>query len=96
MHRRTDYFGPDANIYRPERFEKLRPGWEYLPFNGGPRICLGQQYALTEASYVTVRMVQEFERCESRDVDGVWVEGLTLTACSKKGTMVGLTPASSS
>ena len=34
--------------------------WSFVPFNGGPRICLGQQFALTEASYVTVRLLQEF------------------------------------
>ena len=45
MHRRKDYFGEDANEFKPERWlgEKgLRPGWEYLPFNGGARICLGR------------------------------------------------------
>lgn len=34
MHRRKDYYGEDADEYRPERWETLRPGWEYLPFNG--------------------------------------------------------------
>ncbi|CAN9079274.1 unnamed protein product [Alternaria alternata] len=92
MHRRHDLYGPDADEYKPERWETLRPGWEYLPFNGGPRICLGQQYALTEASYVTVRMVQEFKTMESRDPE-VWRESLTLTLCSMNGTQVGLTPA---
>lgn len=89
MHRRTDIYGPDAEEYLPERWETLRPSWEYLPFNGGPRICLGQQYALTEASFVTVRLVQEFKRLESRD-SGPWVEGLALTCCSGNGTKVGL------
>lgn len=94
MHRRTDLYGPDAHEYKPERWESLRPGWEYLPFNGGPRICLGQQYALTEASFVTVRLVQEFSKIESRDPNGgLWQEGLTLTVCSGNGVKVGLTPA---
>lgn len=92
MHRRKDIYGPDAEEYKPERWETLRPGWEYLPFNGGPRICLGQQYALTEASYVTVRMVQEFQTMESRDPEG-WKENLTLTLCSLNGVKVSLTPA---
>jgi cytochrome P450 len=92
MHRREDFYGEDANEFRPERWESLRPGWEYLPFNGGPRICLGQQYALTEAGYVTVRLLQEFKGLESRD-SGPWIEGLTLTLCSQNGTQVGLTPA---
>lgn len=42
MHRRKDFFGEDSEEFRPERWEKLRPGWEYLPFNGGPRICIGK------------------------------------------------------
>lgn len=92
MHRREDIYGSDAEEYKPERWENLRPGWEYLPFNGGPRICLGQQYALTEASYVTVRLVQEFKKMESRDPED-WKEGLTLTICSLNGVQVGLTPA---
>ncbi len=43
MHRRTDIYGSDALLFRPERWapeESLRPGWAYLPFNGGPRICV--------------------------------------------------------
>lgn len=92
MHRRKDIYGPDAEEYVPERWEKLRPGWEYLPFNGGPRICIGQQYALTEAGYVTVRLAQEFSKLDSRD-PGPWEENLTLTLCSRNGTKVGLTPA---
>jgi len=91
MHRRTDFFGPDAETFRPERWEQLRPGWEYLPFNGGPRICLGQQYALTEAGYVTVRLCQEFAELEDRD-GGPWMEKLSLTVCSAAGTKVGLIP----
>lgn len=55
MHRRTDLFGEDAEEFRPERWlddavsgEKgLRVGWEYLPFNGGPRICIGRECFLS-------------------------------------------------
>jgi cytochrome P450 len=57
------YYGPDAAEFRPERWfepSTKKLGWAYLPFNGGPRICLGQQFALTEAGYVLVRLVQEF------------------------------------
>jgi cytochrome P450 len=31
MHRRIDYYGEDALEFKPERWESLRPGWEYLP-----------------------------------------------------------------
>ena len=30
MHRRKDYYGEDADEFRPERWETLRPGWEYI------------------------------------------------------------------
>ncbi|KAJ6153483.1 hypothetical protein N7497_007802 [Penicillium chrysogenum] len=68
MHRRTDLWGKDATSFRPERWEEnAKHGWEYLPFNGGPRICLGQQYALTEASYTVVRLMQHFDTLENAD-----------------------------
>ncbi|KAH9838838.1 Cytochrome-P450 52A12 [Teratosphaeria destructans] len=97
MHRRPDYYGPDAESFKPERWlddpvtgqKGLRPGWEFLPFNGGARICLGQQFALTEAAYVTLRLAQAFARVEGRG-SGVWTEGLTLTCVNLEGARVGL------
>ncbi|KAL8852945.1 MAG: hypothetical protein Q9221_002195 [Calogaya cf. arnoldii] len=91
MHRRQDIFGKDAEGFKPERWERLRPGWEYLPFNGGPRICIGQQYALTEASYTTVRMMQEYKDVESRDPEP-WTECMSVTA-SAQAAKVSLIPA---
>jgi cytochrome P450 len=45
----------------------MSKGGEYLPFNGGPQICLGKQYALTEVKYVISRLFQEFKEIEWRD-----------------------------
>ncbi|KHN94899.1 n-alkane-inducible cytochrome P450 [Metarhizium album ARSEF 1941] len=92
MHRRPDFYGPDAHEFRPERWQskQMQPRWEYLPFNGGPRICVGQQYALTEVG--DVRIAQEFQTLESRD-PAPWEESLTLTLCSRNGTKVCLVPA---
>ncbi|KAG5368878.1 Cytochrome P450 52A6 [Yarrowia sp. C11] len=65
LHMREDFYGADSAVFRPERWnEGVGKGWQYLPFNGGPRICLGQQFALMEASYTLVRLVQEFETVE--------------------------------
>ncbi|KAB8216226.1 cytochrome P450 [Aspergillus novoparasiticus] len=91
MNRRTDFYGPDAEEFRPERCEdgKLQPRWKYLPFNGGRQICLGQRYVLTEASCVLVWMAQQFRGLESRDL-GPWEEGLVLTVCPRNGTKVRL------
>lgn len=91
MHRRKDVYGEDADDFVPERWTErnLRPGWSFLPFNGGPRICIGQQFALNLASYVVCRLVQRFDRVESCD-PGPWEEGLGITCSTKNGTWVRL------
>jgi cytochrome P450 len=73
MHLREDLYpapSPDfapVNAFSPERWEKWQPvAWQYLPFQGGPRICPGQNFALTEMAYVLIRMAQRFERMEYR------------------------------
>ncbi|THC94053.1 hypothetical protein EYZ11_006462 [Aspergillus tanneri] len=89
MHRREDIFGPDAEEFNPDRWHTIRPGWGYLPFNGGPRICAGQQYALTVAEYTIVRLVQTFTEIE--DCGGQeWNGKIRLTMCSLDGTKVRL------
>ncbi|KAF7373934.1 hypothetical protein MSAN_00605800 [Mycena sanguinolenta] len=67
MHRRTDLWGPDALTFDPDRFldERVRKyltpnPFIFLPFNAGPRICLGQQFAYHEASFFLVRLLQTF------------------------------------
>lgn len=69
MHRRKDLWGDDADQFVPERWETTKPGWSYAPFNGGPRICIGQQFALTEAGYTIVRLLQRYDAVEGLDVD---------------------------
>ena len=47
LHRRKDLYGADAHDFRPERWEGpdlANIGWGYLPFHGGPRLCLGSEF----------------------------------------------------
>ncbi|KAF8456749.1 cytochrome P450 52A5 [Kalaharituber pfeilii] len=70
MQRRVDLFGPNANEFRPERWDGPAPkAWHYIPFNGGPRICIGQQFALTEMGYFLVRLFQTFEEVHYMDTE---------------------------
>jgi len=49
MHRSKEIYGEDANEFRPERWEgqELKNiGWGFMPFHGGPRICLGSKFKL--------------------------------------------------
>ncbi|KAK0184815.1 cytochrome P450 [Armillaria mellea] len=67
MHRRKDLWGPDAEEFDPDRFldhrlkQYLAPNpFIFLPFNAGPRICPGQQFAYNEISFMLVRLLQNF------------------------------------
>ncbi|KAF4609531.1 hypothetical protein D9613_012249 [Agrocybe pediades] len=71
MQRRTDLWGPDALVFDPDRFiderlhKYLTPNpFIFCPFNAGPRICLGQQFAYHEASYYLIRLLQKFSSFE--------------------------------
>jgi cytochrome P450 len=96
MHRRKELWGADADDFKPERWDGRKSGWEYLPFNGGPRICIGQQFALTEAGYVIVRLAQRFESIVGEG--NTWEEGnmgfvrhaVSLTGCPADGVKVRL------
>ncbi|KAL4752594.1 hypothetical protein BDW72DRAFT_211555 [Aspergillus terricola var. indicus] len=97
MHRRRDIYGADADEFRPERWENdaLKDvGWGYLPFNGGPRICLGQEIALLEAGYTIVRLLQTFEvieqaeGCRMKERIGDERQVLTLVVSCGEGCVV--------
>lgn len=94
-HRDPNIYGKDADVFRPERWEDkdLKPGWGYLPFNGGPRICLGQQFAITEASYVIARLVQMFPNLSNSDKSNVYPPKLNsqLTLSLAEGSWISLT-----
>ncbi|RYP75338.1 hypothetical protein DL771_002434 [Monosporascus sp. 5C6A] len=67
MQRREDIYGSDASEFRPERWEDLKVTVQYLPFNAGPRICIGQQFALTQMALITFRLLQAFNTIERKD-----------------------------
>ncbi|CAE6427857.1 unnamed protein product [Rhizoctonia solani] len=71
MHRRKDLWGPDADDFDPDRwldgrFRKyvMSNPFIFLPFNAGPRICLGQQFAYNEASFFLCRLLQRIDSVE--------------------------------
>ncbi|WQF90230.1 Putative cytochrome P450 [Colletotrichum destructivum] len=84
MHRRKDIWGDDAETFNPDRWANRKPGWDYLPFNGGPRICLGQQFALTEAAYVLTRLLQRFDQVENCDPETQPIHSYNLTSAPKQ------------
>ena len=68
VQRRSDLIGPDSQEFKPERWENWSPKpWTYVPFNAGPRICIGQQFAITEMGYCLVRLFQVFQDVKYMD-----------------------------
>lgn len=43
LQQRTDIWGPDVMEFRPERWEGRKFGWEFVPFGGGQRKCIGRK-----------------------------------------------------
>src|SRR5262249_12012214 len=65
---------PNPEAFEPERFEParvaMRARFAYFPFGGGPRLCLGEQYAMTELQLIVATIQQRFalEVCPGRPV----------------------------
>lgn len=58
-------WGPDALEFNPERFSggitnACKTPLAFFPFSMGPRICLGQNFALLEARAILAMMLQRF------------------------------------
>jgi cytochrome P450 len=74
MHHRAEYF-PDPERFDPDRFsaerEKTIPRFAFLPFGAGPRVCIGNHFALMEGQILVATMAQRlrFELLSQRPVD---------------------------
>ena len=98
MHRSKNLYSPDANSFRPERWEGdelANIGWDFLPFHGGPRQCLGKDFALVEASCAIVRILQTFPNIRlppgcSNEPPGMERQKVTIVVSSPDGCKVRL------
>ena len=61
LHRRPDYF-PEPEKFDPERFtsenEKQLARYAYMPFGAGPRVCIGNHFAMMEGHLLLATLAQ--------------------------------------
>ncbi len=61
MHRRPDIY-PEPERFVPERwtpeFERSLPRHAYMPFGAGPRICIGNHFAMMEGHFLLAALAQ--------------------------------------
>ncbi|PEJ57778.1 cytochrome P450 [Bacillus sp. AFS002410] len=60
----SDKYFQNAVEFIPERFKNGKvegvPEFAYFPFGGGPRVCIGNHFAIMEATLVLATIVQHF------------------------------------
>jgi cytochrome P450 len=58
-------FWSDAETFDPDRFaadrDRGRHSWAFMPFSGGPRVCIGNMFAMIEASILVAQMLSRFD-----------------------------------
>ena len=56
---------PDPEDFKPERFvkgsEKLRTPFTYVPFGGGPRVCIGNHYAMLQILMILSVLLRKYD-----------------------------------
>jgi cytochrome P450 len=85
---------PEPERFDPERFAPAaaatRHRFAYLPFGGGPRICIGNSFAMAEVQVVVAMIAQRYRL---RPVQGHVVEPIgRITLRPKNGIWITLEP----
>ena len=59
---RSHLYWEDPNCFKPERFADSRVDrFTYLPFGDGPRVCIGQSFAMQEAVIILATLLARFD-----------------------------------
>ncbi|KAL2810745.1 cytochrome P450 [Aspergillus granulosus] len=87
LQRDPEYWGDDADEFKPQRWLDAKHFWNFVPFGGGPRRCPAQMMVTTEAAYMLVRLGQIYRRIEARD-DNPYTAVMRVGPSNKTGVLV--------
>jgi cytochrome P450 family 138 len=76
---------PQAHRFDPDRFLDKRPDtYEWIPFGGGVRRCIGAAFANTELNVVLRTLLRDFTLEPTTDPDERW-HSRGIASCPAKG-----------
>lgn len=71
VHRHPDFW-ENPKQFKPARFDKEIPHrFAYFPFGGGPRICIGQHFALMEMTILLVNILKNFPEMQLQSYEEI-------------------------
>ncbi|EJD39291.1 cytochrome P450 [Auricularia subglabra TFB-10046 SS5] len=99
INRNKAIWGPDANVFRPERWDNVPQEASSIPgispnlmsFIGGPRSCVGHRFAVAEMKALLFHIVRGFEFRFAVDKSELWARtGTLMRPQSRKDNAVTL------
>lgn len=97
------YFGPEPHLFKPERWNnlpelhaksKLPSPYGSFTFNGGPKVCIGSKFAMTEMKVILIRVlakyrIEKVEGLKYKSVEAV-VQRPAVIGYEKEGSQLPL------
>jgi cytochrome P450 len=76
LHRNKNFW-EEESMFKPERFIFSDPSQRkkvknYFPFGAGPRMCIGNSFAMTEMAFILHAFFSHFEVFPTADIPGMW------------------------
>ncbi|CAN0896337.1 Cytochrome P450 CYP749A22 [Linum grandiflorum] len=91
VHHRTETWGEDAQVFRPERFAEgavAKASATFMPFGLGPRSCVGMNFAITQMKTSVAMILQRYKlRLSDKYVHS---PAQVLTSCPRYGLQIVL------
>jgi cytochrome P450 len=76
LHRNKKYWSNES-VFDPERFifsdpAKTKRVKNFFPFGAGPRMCIGNNFAMAEMAFILHEFLRKFEISPTDEIPGMW------------------------